>query len=621
MKKYVWIVCLLVMSIALVGVCAGFRDEKTVSDANAEQAAMELLSEKGLIQGYPDGELHPEDALTRAQAVVLILRASGFEDDRWFREDVALFLDVPRSHWASGYIYYGVHTQVLNGMADGTFAPDEEVTCAQMVKMLICLLEIEDEGFVYPQDYMMKGQSFGLLEGMTCKQEEKINRGQAALMLSRAMAIECKDGKTLLDRYAASKGIIEENEKKENGFFSEKAAPEAMMDVAAGGSGSSAYAEYDMGVCESAVMTEDVMVEAPTAMEPMPEIYIDDAQQMISAGTLTAGEIDDLRHFSEWQTLMTDSYIYERVKKWGIDTNPYAIYVSDEGNPVLGAKVMLTYDIVAPGGGDSQAIAYQAVTDRNGYAYVFTDGAIEQQMQTFQLTVETEVDCVVCENVILSEDDHFSVEVESSVPEDILDLMFVIDTTGSMGDELRYIQAELKDVIERIDADVRISCNYYRDEGDAYVVRDFPFTTNVDTVVQQLSAQRAVGGGDYEEAVDAALENAINAHDWSPSAKERLLFLVLDAPPHPQAQLHILDAVHDAAAKGIRIIPIASSGIDKNTEMLLRSMAIATNGTYLFLTDDSGVGNPHLKPSTEQYEVNTLNEMILKVIHRYLGQE
>lgn len=621
MKKYVWIVCLLVMSIALVGVCAGFRDEKTVSDANAEQAAMELLSEKGLIQGYPDGELHPEDALTRAQAVVLILRASGFEDDRWFREDVALFLDVPRSHWASGYIYYGVHTQVLNGMADGTFAPDEEVTCAQMVKMLICLLEIEDEGFAYPQDYMIKGQMLGLLEGMTCKQEEKINRGQAALLLSRAMAIECKDGKTLFDRYAASKGIIEEDEKKENGFFSEKAAPEAMMDVAAGGSSSSAYAEYDMGVCESAVMTEDVMVESPTAMEPMPEIYIDDTQQIISAGILTAGEIDDLRHFSEWQTLMTDSYIYERVKKWGIDTNPYAIYVSDEGNPVLGAKVMLSYDIVAPGGGDSQAIAYQAVTDRNGYAYVFTDGAIEQQMQTFQLTVETEVDCVVCENVILSEDEPFSVEVESSEPEDILDLMFVIDTTGSMGDELRYIQVELKDVIERIDADVRISCNYYRDEGDAYVVRDFPFTTNVDTVVQQLSAQRAVGGGDYEEAVEVALRNAIDEHDWSPSAKERLLFLVLDAPPHPQAQPNILDAVRHAAAIGIRIIPIASSGIDKNTEMLLRSMAIATNGTYLFLTDDSGVGNPHLEPSTEQYEVDTLNEMILKVINRYLGQE
>lgn len=621
MKKYVWIVFLLVMSIAVVGVCAGFREEKTITDVTTEQAAMELLSDKGLVQGYPDGELHAEASLTRAQAVVLILRASGFEDDRWFREDVPLFSDVPRAHWASGYVYYGVHTHVLNGMGDGTFAPESEVSLAQMVKMLICLVDKDEENFVYPHDYINEAQRLGLLKDISCKTDEIINRGQAALLLTRAMTIEFEDGKTLNDRYAASKGIVEEKETPENGFPFEKTAPEAMMEGAGGGSASFDYAEYDTTFSDSAVLTEDVMVETPVAMEPKSDIYIDDSQEIISAGTLTAGEIDDLRNFLEWQILMTDRPISELVEAWGIDTNPYVVYVSNKGKPVLGAKVMLTYDIVAPGGGGSQAIAYQAVTDRNGYAYVFTGNAIEQQMQTLQLTVETEADCVVYENVALSADEPFSVEVESTEPEDILDLMFVIDTTGSMGDELRYIQVELKDVIERIDADVRISCNYYRDEGDEYVVRDFPFTTNVDTVIQQLAVQRAVGGGDYEEAVDAALINAIDAHDWSPSAKERLLFLVLDAPPHPEAQLNIRDAVRGAAAKGIRIIPIASSGIDKNTEMLLRSMSIATNGTYLFLTDDSGVGNPHLKPSAEQYEVDTLNEMILKVINRYLGLE
>jgi hypothetical protein len=119
-----------------------------------------------------------------------------------------------------------------------------------------------------------------------------------------------------------------------------------------------------------------------------------------------------------------------------------------------------------------------------------------------------------------------------------------------MGDELRYIQVELKDVIKRIDTDVRISCNYYRDEGDEYVVRDFPFTTNVDTVVQQLSAQRAFGGGDYEEAVDTALLNAVMEHDWSPSAKERLLFLVLDAPPHQENEA-VLENLSSALIKGL----------------------------------------------------------------------
>ena len=72
-----------------------------------------------------------------------------------------------------------------------------------------------------------------------------------------------------------------------------------------------------------------------------------------------------------------------------------------------------------------------------------------------------------------------------------------------------------------------------------------------------------------------------------------------------------------AAAQGIRIIPIAASGIDKSTEYLMRAMALATNGTYLFLTDDSGVGNPHSKPTTDKYEVELLNSLLIKVISKF----
>ena len=612
MKKYVWIVLLLVMSIAVVGICAGFREDIAVV-SDMEQAAMDALAEDGLLFGYPDGALHPELSLSRAQAVTLILRANGFEDAKWFGEGITLFSDVPRSHWASGYVYYGVHTHVLDGMGDGSFAPDAEVSLAQMVKMLVCLLEKDEEGFAYPQDYIAKAQSLGLLQGITATAEDTINRGKAALLLYRAMQVELDKAETLKERYAASKGAVKEAPKAENGHFMEKSASEPMMDSAGGGS-SSAAAKYDMVVSESYTVTEDGAMEVPVAAMPMPDIYVDDSQEIISAGTLTAGEIDDLRNFSEWQTLMTDKFLYRMAEAWGIDTQPYAICVSDASVPVVGAKVSLMA---------GEAVICRAVTDKNGYAYVFIADATEQ-LQAFQLTVETDIDVVVCENVVLSADEPFSVEVKSTEPEDILDLMFVIDTTGSMGDELRYIQVELKDVVERVDADVRVSCNYYRDEGDEYVVRDFPFTTNVDTVVQQLSAQRAFGGGDYEEAVDTALLNAVMEHDWSPSAKERLLFLVLDAPPHQENEAvleNLKTIVGEASAKGIRIIPIASSGVDKRTEMLLRSLSIATGGTYLFLTDDSGIGHSHLAPSTEQYEVDTLNEMILKVIYRYLGQE
>lgn len=76
--------------------------------------------------------------------------------------------------------------------------------------------------------------------------------------------------------------------------------------------------------------------------------------------------------------------------------------------------------------------------------------------------------------------------------------MFVCDTTGSMGDELSYLQAELMDIIQRVkkqngNIPLRLSVNFYRDEGEEYVVRSFPFTEDFDRAVQNLGQQTAEG--------------------------------------------------------------------------------------------------------------------------------
>ena len=208
-----------------------------------------------------------------------------------------------------------------------------------------------------------------------------------------------------------------------------------------------------------------------------------------------------------------------------------------------------------------------------------------------------------------------------------LDLMFLVDTTGSMGDELRYLQAEIGDVIERVrdDADedltVRVSVGFYRDEGDDYVVRFFDFTTNVDQALTNLSRQSSAGGGDYPEAVHTALAEAVHEQSWSASATARLLFLVLDAPPHERDDVRqqLATTVPAAAAAGIRIVPLAASGYDIVTEYVIRAWAIVTGGTFLFLTDDSGIGNPHREPTVGDYEVELLNDLLVRVIGDYVN--
>lgn len=144
----------------------------------------------------------------------------------------------------------------------------------------------------------------------------------------------------------------------------------------------------------------------------------------------------------------------------------------------------------------------------------------------------------------------------------------------------------------------------------------FPFTDDLEEAEGQISAQSANGGGDYPEAVETALYHAVFQQSWRESARARLLFLLLDAPPHnTETNINTLHWTTVAtAAQGIRIIPVASSGVDDPTEYLLRFLAISTGGTYVFLTDDSGIGNPHDEANVPGHEVEYLNDLLVRLI-------
>ncbi|MEL7447339.1 MAG: vWA domain-containing protein, partial [Pseudomonadota bacterium] len=116
-----------------------------------------------------------------------------------------------------------------------------------------------------------------------------------------------------------------------------------------------------------------------------------------------------------------------------------------------------------------------------------------------------------------------------------LDLALVVDATGSMADEMRYLQAELASIVGALEErhknlDIRVGFTFYRDEGDEYVTRTFAFDDNIERAQARMSQQRANGGGDYPEAMHKALIRAAG-QDWRDDAVKTLL-LVADAPPH-----------------------------------------------------------------------------------------
>ena len=339
------------------------------------------------------------------------------------------------------------------------------------------------------------------------------------------------------------------------------------------------------------------------------------------AGTLTAGEWSDLNNWGFWQSLMQKEMFFEYQKQWKFyPTQRYSVRVTDKvGQPVLDCKVALLNK-------DKKEL-WTAKTNNAGIAELWAQPFSEEKDLNNTIVVDyngTQQKIKHPETFIKGVN-NVELPVTASAPGNNADVMFVVDATGSMEDEIAYLKKELADVVGQVktkypDLTLQIGSVFYRDKGDEYVTRSAALSADASATINFIDQQAADGGGDYPEAVDAALIDAVSQQNWSASAKTRIVFLMLDAPPHhDNASLTSLhNTIQKAAAKGIKIIPIASSGIDKDTEFLMRFMSMATNGSYVFMTDHSGVGNSHIEPTVGEYRVEYLNDLLTRMITQSL---
>lgn len=335
------------------------------------------------------------------------------------------------------------------------------------------------------------------------------------------------------------------------------------------------------------------------------------------AGVITAGEWNDLAEWDFWTNLMLNDDYSTYAKTWRFNpAKRYSFALKDvSGRPVSDAHLILKDE-------EGQEL-WASRSDNFGKAElwsgVFSEGGVpasvvvSYQNQSFTLERPRAFDLGINE-----------INIPATANEtDVIEVMLVVDATGSMADELEYLKRELYDVLDRAQQasgnQLRTSSVFYRDHGDEYVTRISPFSGAVNTTVEFVKKQSAGGGGDFPEAVHSALQNAIAQANWSPSARARLLFLMLDAPPHEKADviLNLQQLSRQAARAGIKIIPVTASGIDKSTEFLMRFFSIVTNGTYVFITNDSGIGNEHLDATVGEYEVEYLNDLMVRLIKKY----
>ena len=344
------------------------------------------------------------------------------------------------------------------------------------------------------------------------------------------------------------------------------------------------------------------------------------------AGVLTAGEWNDLAHWDFWSRLMTSQDYGGMSEYWRMYTpRRVAVRVADAAGKRLPAiRIVLE---------QNQEAIWSTLTDNQGDADLWVD-PFHAQAGTDNLVVvvdgkpQASAPKLSPWNVQQEEAEvNFYVLDRAKAAEKRADIAFIVDATGSMGDEIEFLKKDLVDILDRVkggqgEIGLRTGAVFYRDEGDDYVTKFSPFTDDYRKTIQYIAMQNADGGGDLPEAVHSALEAGLQNLAWNTSARARIAFLVLDAPAHQDHQgvVESLQAsIREYARQGIKLIPVFCSSPSKECEFMCRFFSVLTGGTYVFLTDDSGVGNDHLEPSVGEFQVEPLNDLLARLIAKYIG--
>ena len=191
-----------------------------------------------------------------------------------------------------------------------------------------------------------------------------------------------------------------------------------------------------------------------------------------------------------------------------------------------------------------------------------------------------------------------SIRVQAKQNEEVkIEVCFVLDTTGSMGNLIRGAKQKIWSIANHIvvstkagldpeaAVDVQFSLVGYRDRGDQYITRLTDLNPDIDVIYNELQSYQAQGGGDGPESVNQALYDAVHRITWSSGEAEldptvKVLFLVGDYPPHMDyEEQQYPETVRQAVDKGI-VVNAIQAGNHGPTLPIWKEIATLGGGLY-----------------------------------------
>ncbi len=168
--------------------------------AATESEMIQTVQALGIMVGDENGNMNLDDSVTRAQFATMSVRATP-GGDSLSQTAYAPFPDVPATHWSAAYVTVAVQSGYIVGYTDGTFQPDNQISLAEGLTMVLKILGYSSEYFTgtYPQAQMLLADQLGLCDDVTATLSTDIlDRGDAMTIFYNALTAKTSAGQVYL---------------------------------------------------------------------------------------------------------------------------------------------------------------------------------------------------------------------------------------------------------------------------------------------------------------------------------------------------------------------------------------------------------------------------------------
>lgn len=195
LKKALSLLLVMAMLCSSVVFAASFPD---VESSASYAEAVDVLSAFGIINGYEDGTFRPDNDVTRAEFTAMLVRSLNLSGIGSADPADLPFSDLGEAAWAVSDIHTAYTKGIINGMGDGTFAPNNNVTYEQAIKMVVCALGYEAMAKdsvaagldVYPTGYINVATELALTTKVNGVMGANMKRWQNAQLIYNSFLVD-----------------------------------------------------------------------------------------------------------------------------------------------------------------------------------------------------------------------------------------------------------------------------------------------------------------------------------------------------------------------------------------------------------------------------------------------